>query len=51
MNICENAHSVGNVAARLSAVTVGRTVGAVVDAVAAGNWFNGNPSFSLSVDD
>ncbi len=40
----------GEVSARLSAVTVGRTVGALVDAVAAGNWVNGNPSFSLSVD-
>ena len=39
------------VAARLSAVTGGRTVGALVDAVAAGNWVNGNPSISLSVDD
>ena len=39
------------VAERLSAVTVGRTVGARVDAVAAGNWFNGNPSLSLYVDD
>ena len=37
--------------ARISAVTVGRTVGALVDAVAAGNWVNGNPSLSLSVDD
>ena len=40
----------GKVAARLSAVTVGSTVGALVDAVAAGNWVNGIPSFSLSVD-
>ena len=39
------------VAACLSTVTVGRTVGALVDAVAAGNWVNGNPSLSLSVDD
>ena len=40
----------GKVAASLSAVTVGSTVGSLVDAVAAGNWVNGNPSFSLSVD-
>ena len=40
----------GEVSARLSAVTVGSTVGALVDTVAAGNWVKGNPSFSLYVD-
>ena len=39
------------VAARLSVVTDGRTFGALVDAVAAHNWVNGNPALSLSVDD
>ena len=41
----------GKVAARLSAITDGNSVGALVDVVTAGNWVNGNPSFSLSVDD
>ena len=41
----------GKVAARLSVVTVGRTVRVLVDAVAAVKWVNDNPSLSLSVDD
>ena len=50
-DICRNRKSymlAGKVAARLSAVTDGNSVGALVDA---GNWVIGNSSFSLSVDD
>ena len=57
MNICDMykmqiTHLLaGKVTARLSAVTVSSTIRALVAAVAAGNWVNGNPSLSLSVDD